>query len=185
MRTLNKMILGYIIGGLLVLIIMPSIIYLVTILVDKIYRINIIQNNALKLIIAFLLLIIGFSFGISSIIYQNVIGKGGPVEISNIEISPKTKNLVTTGPYRFTRNPMLFGTFLIYFALAILLNSITAVFIVAIFVIFMLIVVVKKEEERLVKDFGNQYVQYRNKTSMIIPWFPRVAKNSVTHNISN
>jgi protein-S-isoprenylcysteine O-methyltransferase Ste14 len=176
------MTLGYIIGGLLVLIIMPSIIYLVTILLDKIYRINILQNNVLKLIVAILLLIIGFSFGISSIVYQNVIGKGGPVEISNIEISPKTKNLVTTGPYRFTRNPMLFGTFLIYFALAILLNSITAVFIVAIFVIFMLIVVVKKEEERLVKDFGNQYVQYRNKTSMIIPWFPKVAKNSVTHN---
>jgi len=176
------MTLGYIIGGLLVLIIMPSIIYLVTFLVDKIYRINIIQNNAIKLIVAFLLLIIGFSFGISSIIYQNVIGKGGPVEISNIEISPKTKNLVTTGPYRFTRNPMLFGTFLIYFALATLLNSITAVIIVAFFVIFMLIVVVKKEEKRLVKDFGNQYVQYRNKTSMIIPWFPKSAKNSVTNN---
>ena len=182
MRTLNKMTLGYIIGGLLVLIILPSIIYLVTISVDKIYRIDIIQNNGLKLIVAFLLLMIGFSFGISSIIYQNVIGKGGPVEISNIEISPKTKNLVTSGPYRFTRNPMLFGTFLIYFALATFINSITAVFIVAIFVIFMLIVVVKKEEERLLKDFGNQYVQYRDKTSMIIPWFPKKAKNSRTHN---
>lgn len=173
---------GYIIGGLLVLIIMPSIIYFITILVDKIYRINIIQNNVLKLIVACLLLITGFSFGISSIIYQNVIGKGGPLEISNIEISPKTKNLVITGPYKFTRNPMLFGTFLIYFALATFLNSITAVFTVAFFVIFMLFVVVKKEEERLLKDFGNQYVQYRNKTSMIIPWFPKEAKNSKKHN---
>jgi protein-S-isoprenylcysteine O-methyltransferase Ste14 len=176
------MTLGYIVGGLIVLIIMPSIIYFVTILVDKIYRIDIIQNNVLKLIIASLLLIIGLSFGISSIIYQNVIGKGGPAVISNIELSPKTKYLVTTGPYRVTRNPMLFGTFLIYFALATLLNSITAVFIVAFFIAFMLFIVVKKEEERLLKDFGNQYVQYRKKTSMIIPWFPKEAKKSKTHN---
>jgi protein-S-isoprenylcysteine O-methyltransferase Ste14 len=67
----------------------------------------------------------------------------------------------------------LFGTFLIYFAFALIINSITAVFIVSIFVVFMLTVVVKKEEERLFKDFGNQYEQYRNKTSMIFPWFPK------------
>jgi protein-S-isoprenylcysteine O-methyltransferase Ste14 len=173
MKYSNKMILGYITGGLLVIIIIPSIIYLVTILIDHIYKINIVQNNILQWVIVLLLLVIGFIFGISSIIYQNIIGKGGPVEISNIEISPKTKNLVITGPYRFTRNPMLFGTFLIYFAIAIIINSVTAVFIVVIFAVFMLFVVVKKEEERLLKDFGNQYEQYRKNTSMIIPWFPK------------
>lgn len=167
------MALGYVIGGLLVLVIMPSVIYFLTALADKLFRIEIIKNNDLKLIIAVILLITGFSFGLSSIIYQNIIGKGGPVEISGVEISPKTKNLVTSGPYRYTRNPMLFGTFLIYFAGATLINSLTAFLIVAILVVFMLTVVVKKEEERLLKDFGNQYVQYRNKTSKIIPWFPR------------
>lgn len=173
MKPVRNMILGYVIGGLLVLVIMPLAIYFLTALADKLFRIEIIQNNDLKLIIAVILLITGFSFGLSSIIYQNIIGKGGPVEISGVEISPKTKSLVTTGPYRYTRNPMLFGTFLIYFAEATLINSITAFFIVAILVVFMLTVVVKKEEERLLKDFGNQYVQYRNKTSKIIPWFPR------------
>ena len=171
------MTLGYIVGGLLVLIIMPSIIYFVTSLADNLFRINLFQSNFLKMIIALLLLITGFSFGMSSIIYQNVIGKGGPVEFSNIEISPKTRHLVTSGPYKYTRNPMLFGTFLIYFAEATLLNSITAFFIVIIFAVFMLTVVVKKEEERLLKDFGNQYVQYRNNTSMIVPWFPKRKRN--------
>jgi protein-S-isoprenylcysteine O-methyltransferase Ste14 len=178
MKPIKNMALGYIIGGLMVLVIFPSIIYFVTVSVDKIFRIEIIQNNDVKLIIAFLLLITGFSFGISSIIYQNIIGRGGPVEISNIEISPKTKNLVTTGPYKYTRNPMLFGTFLIYFAEATLLNSLTAVLFVAIFAVFMLTVVVKKEEERLLKDFGNQYLQYRDKTSKIIPWFARKQKKA-------
>ena len=173
MKNSNKMILGYIVGGLLVIVIVPSIICLVTTLMDSIYRIDIIQNEILKWIIALLLLVTGLLFGISSIVFQNVIGKGGPVEIANIEISPKTKNLVVSGPYRFTRNPMLFGTFLVYFSLAIVINSITAVLIVIVFVAFMLTVVVRKEEERLLRDFGNQYEQYRKKTSMIIPWFPK------------
>jgi protein-S-isoprenylcysteine O-methyltransferase Ste14 len=167
------MILGYIVGGLLVILIVPSIIYFVTTLIDNIYKINIIHNHILQWITVLFLLIIGILFGISSIIYQNVIGKGGRVEIANIEISPKTKYLVVSGPYRYTRNPMLFGTFLIYFAFALIINSITAVFIVIIFLIFMISFVVKKEEERLLKDFGNQYKQYHNKTSMIIPWFQK------------
>lgn len=171
MKPGRKMALGYVIGGLLVLIIFPTLIYLLTLLADQIYQISIIKNKDLRLIISAGLMVTGFSFGISSIVWQNVVGKGGPLEISNIEISPKTRNLVTSGPYRLTRNPMLFGTILIYIAGAILLNSLTAVLIVLIFAVFMLTFIVKKEEERLVKDFGDQYVQYRNRTSKIIPWF--------------
>jgi len=167
------MILGYIIGGLLVFIIVPSIIYSVTALLDNVFRINIIQNHMLQWIISSLLLLTGLVFGISSIVYQNVVGKGGPLEISYIEISPKTKNLVTSGPYRFTRNPMLFGTFLIYCALALIINSITAVFLVILFAVFMLTFVIKKEEERLLQDFGNQYEQYRDKTPLIFPWISK------------
>jgi len=173
MKSPYKMIIGYVIGGMIVIVLIPSIIYLITTLMDNIYRIEIIQDRTLKWSVAAVLMIVGLSFGISSIVYQNVIGKGGPLEISNIEISPKTQFLVVSGPYRFTRNPMLFGTFGIYFALALMINSITAVFLVVLFAAVMLSVVVKKEEERLLKDFGDQYREYRKRTSMIIPWFPK------------
>jgi len=99
-----------------------------------------------------------------------VVGKGGPLEISNIEISPKTKNLVVTGPYKYTRNPMLFGTFLIYLAVAVFINSLNAIIPVILFIILMLVMVVKKEELRLTRDFGDKYLEYRRKTSLIIPW---------------
>jgi len=95
------------------------------------------------------------------------------VEIGNIEISPKTKNLVVSGPYKYTRNPMLFGTFLMYLAFALFMNSITAVVLISAIFIFMLTVVVKMEEKRLLKDFGKQYEEYRKKVSMFIPWFQR------------
>jgi protein-S-isoprenylcysteine O-methyltransferase Ste14 len=44
-------------------------------------------------------------------------------------------------------------------------------YIVGGFFAFMLTVEVKMEEKRLLKDFGDQYEEYRKKTSMFIPWF--------------
>ena len=170
------MILGYIVGGLLVIVLVPSIIYLITSLSDKVYRLEIIQNSIIKWVIIIILLAIGFIYGIWSVVIQNTIGEGGPVEIGNIEISPKTKNLVVSGPYKNTRNPMLLGTFLIYLAFALFINSITSVVIVCAIFVFMLTVVVKMEEKRLLKDFGNQYEEYRKKVSMFIPWFQRKIK---------
>jgi protein-S-isoprenylcysteine O-methyltransferase Ste14 len=172
----KKMILGYIVGGLLVLALIPSIIYSITSLFDSVYRLEIINNLLIKWIIIIFLLVIGLIFGISSVIIQNTVGKGGPLEIGKIEISPKTKNLVVSGPYKNSRNPMLFGTFLMYLAFAIFINSITSVVLVCAIFVFMLTFVVKTEEKRLLKDFGNQYVEYRKKVSIFIPWFQRKIK---------
>ena len=69
---------------------------------------------------------------------------------------------------------MLFGTFLIYLAFALFMNSITAVVLVSAIFVFMLTVVVKMEEQRLLKDFGKPYEEYRKKVSMFIPWFHRL-----------
>jgi protein-S-isoprenylcysteine O-methyltransferase Ste14 len=173
MKTETKMIFGYIVGGLLVLVIVPSILYLISHLLEMIFRMEITGNPMVKWILFVPLLLTGLVFGIWSIVIQNVVGQGGPVEVADIEISPKTKNLVVTGPYRYTRNPMLFGTFLMYLAAAVMVNSCYAVGLVLLFILFMLTVVVKKEEKRLSRDFGDQYEKYRRKTSRFIPWFPK------------
>lgn len=172
----QKMLLGYVTGGLLVLVLVPSVIYLITALIDNIYRLEIFRNSIIKWIIIIILLVPGLIYGIWSIAIQNTVGEGGPVEVGNIEISPKTKNLVVSGPYRNTRNPMLFGAFLIYMAYTLFINSLTAIVIVCAIFVFMLTVVVKMEEKRLLKDFGTQYEHYRKRVSMFIPWFQRKIK---------
>jgi protein-S-isoprenylcysteine O-methyltransferase Ste14 len=176
MNQNKRMILGYIAGGLLVIVLVPSIIYIITSLFDSVYRIEIIQNTILRWVVIVILLVIGLVYGIWSVIIQGTIGQGGPLEIGNIEISPKTKNLVVSGPYKYTRNPMLFGTLLIYLAFALFINSITSVALVSAIFVFMLTVVVKMEEGRLLKDFGNQYEEYRKTVSIFIPWFQRKNK---------
>lgn len=167
------MILGYFVGGLLVFIVVPSIIYLITSLFDNVYRLGIINNSVVKWTLIIILLIVGLIYGLWSVVIQNSVGEGGPLEIGKIEISPKTKKLVISGPYKNTRNPMLFGTFLIYLAYALFLNSITSVIIIIALFAFMLGIVVKMEEKRLLKDFGNQYEEYRKRVSIFIPWFQR------------
>lgn len=176
MNRTTMMISGYIVGGLIVIVLIPSIIYLLTSLFDKVYRLEIIANPVIRWIVIIILLATGLTYGIWSLIVQNTIGEGGPVEIGNIEISPKTKNLVVTGPYKHTRNPMLFGAFLIYLSFALFINSATSVILVCALIIFMLTVVVKLEEKRLSRDFGNQYEEYRNKVSRFIPWSQRKIK---------
>ena len=89
MNKEKKMALGYIVGGLLVIVLTPSVIYIITSLFDYVYRIEIIQNTTIRWVIVMLLLVIGLIYGIWSVIIQNTVGQGGPVEIGNIEISPQ------------------------------------------------------------------------------------------------
>lgn len=173
MKKELQQIIGYIIGGSLVLLMIPYGIYRAAVYFDPILGFQLLQIGPLKTFLAGGLFLIGFIFGIWSLVIQNIIGKGGPLQVGNIEISPKTKNLVISGPYKYTRNPMLFGACLMYFGFAVYLNSLTAVIMVVLFTIAMLIFVKLSEEKRLLKDFGKSYADYRQKVSMFIPWIPK------------
>ncbi|MCE5250145.1 hypothetical protein LLG96_07985 [bacterium] len=65
---------------------------------------------------------------------------------------------------------MLFGTCVYFCAVAIYLDSVIAVAIVALFMTFMLIFVKLTEEHRLLKEFGNDYKEYRHQVSMFVLW---------------
>jgi steroid 5-alpha reductase family enzyme len=135
--------------------------------------VGVLGTDCLRIALVCLLFLAGAIFGIWSIVVLAIVGKGGPVQVGYIEISPKTQNLVVSGPYRYTRNPMLFGACMMYFAYAVYLNSITAVITVAVFMTAMLFFVKFSEEKRLLKDFGEQYKEYRKRVSLFIPWFPK------------
>lgn len=171
-KTLQQVI-GYILGGTLVGLVIPYGIYRVSEYLDPILSFQLHLTEQLRIGLMCVLFLIGFVFGIWSIVIQNIVGKGGPVQFGNVEISPKTQNLIVTGPYKYTRNPMLFGACMMYFAFAFYLKSVTAMIAVALFMLFMLTFVVSSEEKRLLKDFGAPYEAYRRKVSLFIPWFPK------------
>ena len=163
-------LLGYIGGGLLVLGLIPWGLRRASRAFDHLIGRQLIPVIGLRLTIAGALSLFGLLFGVWSIVVQNKVGKGGPLEIAGLEVSPKTQNLVVTGPYKYSRNPMLFGACAFYYGVAVYLNSLIAVAIVTLFMTFMLIFVKKTEEPRLLEDFGADYEDYRQRVSMFVPW---------------
>ncbi|MBB37188.1 MAG: hypothetical protein CME88_17320 [Hirschia sp.] len=80
-------------------------------------------------------------------------------------LSPEqAETLVTTGLYRFTRNPMYLAMALILFGGALTLGSITALAAPAIFVVAMTILQIKPEERALQSRFGKAFTAYRGQT---------------------
>lgn len=91
--------------------------------------------------------------------------KGTPVPFS-----PPPK-LVVLGPYKYSRNPMLTGCFILLFGLGFLLNSISLVFIFTpLFILIMTIELKIIEEPELEKRLGKEYIEYKKKVPMFIPW---------------
>ena len=69
--------------------------------------------------------------------------------------------LVTTGPYRFTRNPMYAGMTAIYFGLALLTAIAWPILFLPIVLFALGRLVIRREERYLASEFGEEYERYR------------------------
>ncbi len=172
-KELFRYIKGYILGGAFFMVFIPGMIFSVSYFTWQFFPFYIFEDNRISAILSMVICIPGVVFMIWSNAALVSIGKGGPTEGFGIEVSPKTKILVTRGPYRYTRNPMVFGAYSMYMSLAIIFNSYPSL----IFVIFLFPVIVvylkKSEEKRLMKDFGEEYIKYRDSVSLLVPLPPK------------
>ena len=78
-------------------------------------------------------------------------------------------NLIISGPYRYVRNPMLLGVFFLLLFESILFTSIPLFFWFIVFFVGNIIYFKYYEEKELIKRFGAEYEDYKNKVSMLIP----------------
>lgn len=67
--------------------------------------------------------IIGIGLSIWSIVYMKNVGKGNPFDAFNHEVAPRTRFLMTEGPYGICRNPMLAGVFIYHIGVLVALMS--------------------------------------------------------------
>ena len=97
-------------------------------------------------------------------VYHFLMAKGTPVPIN------PPPRLVTSGPYAYSRNPMLTGVFALLFGLGVLLESISLLFVFTpIFIIINVWELKVIEEPELLKRLGGAYAEYRDKTPMFLP----------------
>ncbi len=89
-------------------------------------------------------------------------------EGSHLPLKP-IKKLITSGPYRYTRNPLVFGLILYYGGLTIWIGSFYALAIFSIFLTLFILYRRNIKEDLLEEKFGEKYLKYKNYTPFLIP----------------
>jgi protein-S-isoprenylcysteine O-methyltransferase Ste14 len=116
---------------------------------------------------AIILMAIGLFLSIWSIVYMKKVGEGNPFDAYNHELAPRTKRLMTDGPYRFSRNPMLLGVYVFDLGVLLWLHAWWPLAVFAVEVA-LLTLQVRSEEKRLEADFGEEYRSYRRQVPRYI-----------------
>ena len=151
----------------------PCGLYLASMKFDRYLPINLIAEAPIRIAVCLLIGIIGIGFVAWSNLYLLFVGKGGPADVFGVHISPRSRHLVTGGPYRYTRNPMAFGALSFYLALAVFFNSAICLVLVAVVSVGASVYLKTVEEKRLLRDFGDAYERYRKTVSVLFPLPPR------------
>lgn len=103
--------------------------------------------------IAIFCVIDGLFLSIWAIVYMHRVGDGNPMDAFGHKTAPRTKHLMTDGPYRLSHNPMLTGIFVYLLCCCLWLGTWQSVVVFLAFVAIML-AQVRTEEECLHRDFG-------------------------------
>jgi protein-S-isoprenylcysteine O-methyltransferase Ste14 len=85
--------------------------------------------------------------------------------VAGTEVRPwkPSTALVTSGMYRYTRNPMYVGMTLIYAGLSLLANSVIALAFLPPLLVLITYAVIKREEHYLEVSFGEPYREYKQR----------------------
>ena len=163
---LFKEILGYALGAVLFVGLMPFLMWL------SCGRPVLWQASPIRVAVAIILMLIGLSLSIWSIVYMRHKGDGNPMDAFGHELAPRTHHLMTDGPYRLSRNPMLSGSFLYLIGFCLWLWAWQALLVFILYVAVMMLQV-RSEERRLRRDFGSEYDDYCRRTGRFFPKRPK------------
>lgn len=107
-------------------------------------------------LIGILIFILGFLFGGSAA----MLFKKNKTTLNPNQASSK---LVISGPFKFSRNPMYLGMFLMLLGISIYFGNLGSILISIIFFLMIKIVVITFEEKKMSEKFGSQFDNYKLK----------------------
>ena len=155
-------IIGYLLGLLIFVIGIPALMWMVS---GRGWPY--VPDSIVLCLISVVLAVCGLALSIYSIVYMRVVGKGNPFDAYGHEVAPRTQHLMTSGPYRLCRNPMLVGIYIYDVGVLVWLWSVWPILIFLVEVI-LLTLQVRSEEKRLEKDFGQEYLDYKKQVRRYI-----------------
>lgn len=111
-----------------------------------------------------------FIFYIGAITYNWVLFSGGKYILPSTSGLSENHKLVQKGPYGFIRHPLYVAYIFILAGLSLVL-LIYWLLIPTLFIIIGIYPTAKAEEETLIEQFGEEYIEYKRKVGMFFPKF--------------
>ncbi len=112
--------------------------------------------------------IILFVLGVSSMLWTGSIFHRRGTEI--LPASPTNKLLLVEGPFRVTRNPMYLGMTLVQLGIAFFVGTLPMFLVPIAFFCLINFVFIPFEEAKMLRQFGEQFEEYRRKVPRWIGW---------------
>ena len=149
--------------GIVIFGLFTSAFVILALLVDKVFALSWPISTAVSWRAAVPLMAIGIALTAWSVFHFLKV-KGTPVPFN------PPPALVESGPFRYARNPMLTGVFLLLFGIGFAIRSPSLVLIFTpLFVLANVWELKNIEEPELIRRLGDDYLAYRERTPMFIP----------------
>lgn len=154
------------VGIVFFLIILPAIFIYIGFQTDKYFYVR--GNDTIRITVSLLTIVVGLLVLYWSAYTQWKIGNGTPAP------NAPTQQLIISGAYKYTRNPIELGAIIYYFGLGTVTGSYTIGL-----VSFLLGLIIGSvyhkfvEEKELYARFGESYLKYKKEVPFLIPKFKR------------
>ena len=156
-------VIALLLAGVLFVFLIPWLLLVMLPRLDAAWRLPEFNFGLLNYILGGLLILIGVFFAWWSILSQVLKAQGTPLPML------PTQSLLTGGPFKYCRNPMIFGTICAYLGVAVIAGSLASLGFVLLFFALLLLYVKLVEEKELALRFGVPYLEYKRVTPFLIP----------------
>ena len=160
---MGERVIATLLAGVVFVLLVPFLILKGSAAIDRWLLISRFDFVLINLIVGGAMALIGWLFAIWSIVDQLTRGRGTPLPVM------ATQTLLIAGPFAYCRNPMSFGTIVLYSGLAIWAGSSSAIGLVTTFAVMLITYLKFVEEKELEARFGLSYIEYKRTTPFIIP----------------
>jgi len=166
-RSTGAQVAGLLPVGVGIVVLLPLLFIIGGPWLDRLIGVRFPEMGALNYVLGGLLVVSGLACGLSAVILQLTRGRGTPLPMM------PTQELLTSGPYRYSRNPMTLGTVAAYVGVGVIAETISGIVLALCFAALLLVYLKRKEEGELAERFGEAYVAYKRDVPFFIPRWPK------------
>ncbi|MFO8036327.1 MAG: isoprenylcysteine carboxylmethyltransferase family protein [Anaerolineales bacterium] len=159
-------VIATLLAGSIFVVLIPYVLIILSPIIDQRLGLSPIPVGIGIMSIGAIFILVGLAFALWSILSQLLCARGTPLPMM------ATKKLLDFGPFKYCRNPMSFGTILIYLGIAVIVGSWSALILSGAFAGLLIIYLKAIEERELEVRFGEEYLKYKKETPFLIPKFP-------------